>query len=150
MILIAHRGNLNGIDKSTENSPEHIQKCIELGYDVEIDLRNINGEYFLGHDNPDYKIDLEWMYYYSNNLWIHCKNNQALFELSMKPTFNYFWHNIDDFTLTRRGYIWTYPDKELTTNSVCVLPEWNIPVEELTNFHPKCYGICSDYISLIA
>ena len=39
MKLIAHRGNINGSEPDNENSPEYIDKCIELGFDVEIDLR---------------------------------------------------------------------------------------------------------------
>ena len=39
MKLIAHRANINGPDSSTENSPDQIDKCIEQGYDVEVDIR---------------------------------------------------------------------------------------------------------------
>ena len=49
-----------------------------------------------------------------------------------------FWHQEDDVTLTSEGYMWTYPGKELTTNSIAVLPEEEIEVEVA--------GICSDYI----
>ena len=50
-----------------------------------------------------------------------------------------FWHQEDDVTLTSNGYIWTYPGKQLTTKSICVLPELK------KQNHSACYGICTDY-----
>ena len=60
MLLIAHRGNLNGPDPINENKPETIKNVINMGYDCEIDVRYINNELFLGHDNPDYKTNLSF------------------------------------------------------------------------------------------
>ena len=60
MKIISHRGNLNGVDSKNENKPETIVKALDLGFDVEIDIRVINGEIYLGHDEPQYKIDLEF------------------------------------------------------------------------------------------
>ena len=39
MKIICHRGNLNGSESSLENKPEQIDRCINLGYDVEVDVR---------------------------------------------------------------------------------------------------------------
>ena len=61
MILISHRGNINGPNKDKENSLSYIQEAINLGYDVEIDLWVINGELFLGHDSPQYIVNFEWI-----------------------------------------------------------------------------------------
>ena len=38
MILISHRGNINGPNPEMENNPEYIQKALDLGYDVEVDV----------------------------------------------------------------------------------------------------------------
>ena len=38
MILISHRGNINGRQPNLENLPEYIDSALELGYDVEIDI----------------------------------------------------------------------------------------------------------------
>jgi glycerophosphoryl diester phosphodiesterase len=53
MILIAHRGNLNGKQPERENSPEYIKEALEKGYHVEVDvwLKETNN-LFLGHDSP--------------------------------------------------------------------------------------------------
>ena len=59
MLLIAHRGNVSGPRTEFENNPIYIDKAIELGYDVEIDVWFVNNKLFLGHDEPQYKIDDE-------------------------------------------------------------------------------------------
>jgi hypothetical protein len=35
-----------------------------------------------------------------------------------------FWHQNDDFTLTSKNYIWTYPGQPYTASSVIVMPEF--------------------------
>ena len=37
-----------------ENNPKQIDICIEMGYDVEVDLRydELTGSLWLGHDEP--------------------------------------------------------------------------------------------------
>lgn len=143
MILISHRGNING-STNLENSPEYIDKAIGLGYDVEIDLWCVDCGLWLGHDNPQYSIDFGWLIDRRNHLWIHCKNiDAALYIKSNSDFLNYFWHNKDDMTLTSLGYFWTHPGKKLTKFSIAVLPEIN-KFDDLS----ICFGICSDYISL--
>jgi hypothetical protein len=124
MKYISHRGNLNGRIPQYENKPEYIESAIKKGFDVEVDLRFINGKFYLGHDLPENEINLKWLNKNSKNLWVHCKDLDTLYFLTNKNSkLNYFWHQNDDFTLTSKNYIWTYPNKPLTTNSICVLPE---------------------------
>ena len=145
MILIAHRGNINGPDSLNENKPETIIKCINKGYHVEIDVRLINNELFLGHDNPDYKVKLDFLLKYKEYLWIHCKNLEALTCLTPLGL-NTFSHDKDDYVLTSKGIIWAYPGKEVNKKCICVMPEWEGDVKE---FNKECFGVCSDYIELI-
>ena len=49
-----------------------------------------------------------------------------------------FFHQEDDVTLTSKGYLWTYTGKQLTENSIAVLPN-----DEITK---KIAGVCSDFI----
>ena len=143
MIYIAHRGLINGPDKNKENHPSQIKEALSKGYDAEVDVWFKDGDWFLGHDGPTYKINFEFLE--SKGLWIHAKNLSALYVLS--GTFlNYFWHQEDDFTLTSHRYIWTYPGKQLTKDSICVMPEWNYDV---TTFNLECYGVCSDFVDLM-
>jgi hypothetical protein len=54
MILISHRGNLNGKDVDNENNPLYIDRALGKGYDVEVDVWYVNGKWYLGHDEPTY------------------------------------------------------------------------------------------------
>ena len=139
MILISHRGNTEG-KTSQENHPDYIMKAYNWGYDVEIDVWFIDNKYYLGHDEPIYETNLDFVK--NRHFWVHCKNLDALYNLSnYKKDINYFWHQDDEYTLTSWGVIWTFPGKILTNYSVAVLPEL------YTNTKlDKCYGICSDYI----
>jgi hypothetical protein len=141
MILISHRGNINGRIIEAENHPDYIDDSIRLGYDAEIDVWIIEDKIYLGHDKPQYNVNQMWLYLNKNNLWIHCKNIEAInFFASKLKSFNYFWHETDTVTLTSKNYIWAYPGKQPIKNSIAVMPEINN--DDLS----KCLGICSDYI----
>jgi hypothetical protein len=141
MILISHRGNLNGPDEPGENTPSSIDVALSMGLDVEVDVRVLNGSVFLGHDDPSTKVDMDWILTRSPRLWIHCKNMQAM-EFFSESGCNYFWHQEDDCTLTSLGFIWTYPGKPLSSKSIAVLPEiWTDDLDL------RCAGVCSDFVS---
>ena len=137
MYLISHRGNINGIQEKKENNPEYINDAISKGFDVEVDVRFENKHFFLGHDINQYKIDKEFLL--NKKIWCHAKTVEAL-EALEQINAHYFWHEEDDYTITSRGFIWTYPGKELLKNSICVLPE-NFDYKNI-----QCKGICSDFI----
>lgn len=145
MIYIAHRGNTNGKFESYENEPNYIDMAIKKGFDVEIDIWCIDNLIYLGHDEPQYGIDFRWLRDRITKLWVHCKNLEALVLLkNCGYDVNYFWHQEDDFTITSMGYFWTYPGKELSSNSVAVMPE----TKEFKDID-KAYAICSDYVEKI-
>ncbi len=142
MILIAHRGNTNGRFESYENEPNYIDKALSEGYEVEVDVWYKDDILFLGHDKPDYGIDLRWFRDRILKLWIHCKNIDAVnFFKGCQYEFNYFWHENDTITLTSLNYIWAYPGKQPIKNSIAVMPEIN------NDDVSQCIGICSDFIS---
>ena len=144
MIYISHRGNINGRIEEAENKPEYIDDTILLGFDVEIDVWYINGEWWLGHDEPQYQIDFDWIDSRSDRLWIHCKNIEAVEYFYENENecreINWFWHENDTLTLTSYGYIWAYPGKQPIKKSIAVMPE--IHMDNIN----VCMGICSDYI----
>lgn len=145
MLKIAHRGNLYGADKEYENHPEYLWSAIKSGYDVEIDLWSIRGNFYFGHDEPTYPIDPVLMFQMAKNGWFHCKNFEALSILSKNFKFcNFFWHQEDDFTLTNNGYIWTYPGKEVGPQSILVDIDLTSRVD-----YDMLYGICSDFVGLL-
>ncbi len=61
---------------------------------------------------------------------------------------NSFWHNVDDYTLTNKKYIWTNIGRDLTVRSIMVMPE--VADETLKNtLNVNCAGICSDWVQKI-
>lgn len=140
MIYISHRGNIKGPNTKRENSPSYIDEAISEGFEVEVDVREINDILFLGHDEPQYQIELEWLIKRKASLWVHCKNKFAISKL-IETELNIFWHEEDKLTLTSKNYIWVYPGQQPVKNSIAVLPE-RFSENELS----QCFGICSDYI----
>ena len=141
MVLISHRGNINGKLPSEENKPEYIDKAISENYDVEIDIWVISGNIWLGHDEPQYPIEFRWLRDRMNRLWIHCKNLESVVYLSnCRYDLNYFWHENDKVTLTSKKHIWAYPGKQPIKGSIAVMPEINN--DDITS----CIGVCSDNI----
>jgi len=152
MKLIAHRGNLEGPNPLKENNPEYIEKALSEGFDVEIDVQynRYDENFYLGHDYPQYIVTRYWLAQNMDKFWIHCKNLDALSEFANTGGFNYFWHQEDDFTLTSKKYIWTYPGKPYAPSSVIVMPEWNMDINSLSDLKVyNCFGICSDYVGKI-
>lgn len=140
MILISHRGNINGKFPELENSIDYINSAIKLGFDVEVDVWMIEGVLFLGHDEPQYGITQHWLNERYTKLWIHCKNIEAVEWFSDIGAFNWFWHETDTITLTSKGFIWAYPGKQPIKNSIAVMPELHDDTISM------CVGVCSDFI----
>ena len=146
MKLIAHKGNVNGPNPSTENTPQQIEWCIENGYDVEIDVRyNVEKDkFYLGHDESKYEINWWWLAGKLEHLWIHCTDLTSLHEFTSNTSgYNYFWHQGDDYTLTSKGQIWASSGKPYKEDTVIVVEN----PEDVKEY--DCYGICSDYVGKI-
>lgn len=147
MILISHRGNIDGKDPKRENSPLQISDAVVFGFDVEVDLRGHNGKIYLGHDEPQYKVGKHFINEFSKNLWVHCKDRYAL-EYAMEHDLNFFYHQKDDYTITSKGYLWAYPGiQEAGNKTICVLPELFFGIKDLKN--RSFIGYCSDTIAQV-
>tara|TARA_B100001758_G_C18374320_1_gene593324 strand:- start:1168 stop:1629 length:462 start_codon:yes stop_codon:yes gene_type:complete len=137
--FISHRGNLNGEEPEYENTTDYINNALSKGFECEIDVWFVKNEFYLGHDTPEEKIDIEFILNNEKNLWIHCKNLECLEKFNDIKTPNYFWHENDKYTLTSKNYIWTYPNEETDRNSIIVSLGADLP-------KGSYIGICSDYI----
>lgn len=151
MILIAHRGNLSGPIPERENSPDYIDEAIARKYYVEVDVWGMNGELWLGHDRPTYKVDAQFFYERGTKLFSHCKNTDAISLLASLSwgDIHYFYHKTDDYTFTSNGWVWCFPGKvPPTRNSIIVLPELYMRVQQIMEYaiNYRVMGICSDYI----
>ena len=145
---ISHRGNLRGPEPDKENNPSYIDLAIKELYEVEVDIRYIEGNFYLGHDNPEYFVDLYWLKERSEYLILHCKNLSALYLL--KDQYHCFWHENDCYTLTTKQKIWTYPDQPVGPD--CIIVDLEPPTKQkLESWKTKgCYGVCSDYADMIS
>lgn len=142
MKLISHRGNIYGPDLEKENQPQYIMKALASGYEVEIDVWFIDGIVYLGHDKPQYEVERNFIM--DERLWCHAKNLEALHFMLKYNIINCFWHQNDDHTITSKGFIWTYPNKEVTNKSVVVVLDETIPTQYDKN---ELYGTCGDYVA---
>jgi len=146
MKIISHRGNICGPVSNKENRPSYIDCAIGNGYGVEIDIRSINGELWLGHDEPQYKIDHNWINKRRHYLWIHCKNLEAA-----KECWEYqsFCHSSDPFTYTSTGKIWVHDLNSIIDSNVIIPLLDEKSIKCFYNLKHVVYGICTDYPSLL-
>jgi len=148
MITISHRGNIRGPVPDRENRPSYIDCAIGNGYHVEIDVRSINGELWLGHDEPQYKVDHNWLDKRRNYLWLHCKNVEAAKECW---AYHSFCHTCDPFTYTSTGKIWLH-DLSIKIDENVIIPLISKDdIEKLTNTDgfSKAFGVCTDYPAFV-
>ena len=148
MIVIAHRGNTTGPNEEHENNPDYLLTAIRSGYHVETDIWLIDDTFYLGHDGPQYKVSVQFLDLISPKSVFHCKNIPALHTLLKEyPSYHCFFHNEDACTLTSLRHIWTYPGQQLTSSSICVMPERvGATYEEVLK--TNCIGVCTDYPGL--
>mgnify|MGYP002507784111 CR=1 FL=1 len=132
--IISHRGNLIGVKPECENNPTYIDQAIAEGFDVEIDVWFIDGEFFLGHDSATYHIESSWIVSRSVSLWCHAKNIEALEQLLLIDGVNCFWHETDKTTITSNGILWMYPGNY---SRLGVTVEFDKPKNI-----PDVFGIC--------
>ena len=136
MIYIAHRGNIRGPNPDQENHPDYLKTAIKEGYQVEVDVWFLDGVFILGHDHPQYEVHKS--FFSNKNFWVHAKDIKTLHALMTHGNLVHcFFHDKDDCTLTSRGWIWTYPGKQVFPNSVIV--------QKGLEAIPLCYGVCTDY-----
>lgn len=161
MIIISHRGNLDGPNIFTENSPEQIYKVLKLGFSVEIDVHlttvNFTDVFLnLGHDYGEcyFKVDDFLERYDKYQIFIHAKTfNTYLFLKSILKHAYVFYHTNEAIVPIFNSHLfWLYPGKENELNflinsisdCICVLPEtWNKNIKQWANRKP--WGICTDY-----
>lgn len=138
---IAHRGNLSGPNPARENSPLYLQKAMRAGYEVETDVWWYKQAFYLGHNQPQFKIDHNFLE--DHRVWAHAKNLEALVVLLGYPFINCFWHQDDSYTLTSKGFVWTHPKARTILRNqkrqILVMPK-------RTYQWARFGGVCSDNV----
>lgn len=151
MKVIAHRALTRGPNKALENTPVQIDRALAEGYDVEVDLWVIDGQWYLGHDGAQHLVPPSFFETRASRMFVHAKNRDALLELTRRKLggdrsvpWRYFSHDVDDYVLTSDGRAWVYPGKPLFEGAICVMPERAERQEEFWN----CWGVCTDFAEL--
>lgn len=144
MKIISHRGNIKGPIPDKENRPSYIDCAIQLGYDVEVDIRFIDGEFWLGHDIPQYKIEQPWMVLRKDKLWYHCKDLQSALKMAELKIFKFFCHTEDSYVITSTGHLWVH-DLNEDINHTCIIPLLDLhSIIYNKNLNP--FAVCTDYV----
>jgi hypothetical protein len=140
--IISHRGNLNGPSASRENAPDYIEEAMAAGFDVEVDLRMVGNQYFLGHDFPIHPVSFQWINERRKHLLLHVKDLNALKHVI--PQWNFFCHSLDPYTVTSQGRIWLH-DLSLTPDSRTIVP---LITKRLMEAYPKVpvHAVCTDFV----
>ncbi len=138
-IAISHRGNTNGPESKWENNPDRINEVLAL-CPCEIDVWKIDKQYYLGHDEPQYKIKEDFLE--NPRLFCHAKNVKAFYDMMKRYKIHSFYHTDEDFVLTTHFMLWQAHYKNLTPRTIVVdcLPS--------RSYNAQCYGICTDYCNL--
>ena len=95
----------------------------------------------MGHDSPQYKVDEHFLQ--KKGLWCHAKNLRAL-DSMLDHNIHCFWHEVDKFTVTSQGYIWTFPNRETTSKSIVVANDQSWKNKKFQPLQP--WGVCTSYI----
>lgn len=142
--IISHRGYIEGCNQEFENNPDHLEHCFERypWMFFEIDVWKIGNNFYLGHDEPIYKVYLDFLY--NKKFYIHAKNLNAFEFLYQNKNANLFrdmfYHDKDDVTMTLSGKIWCNK-KIWVKNSIL-----NQVSEETINLYDYNHiGICTDF-----
>ncbi len=143
MVKIAHRANVNG-PSPDENTMTAAIKALINGYDVELDVRTVGGQLWLGHDSPTEMVTDDFLERtLLLNVWWHCKDKES-FDYFLNEGSHCFWHDEDDYALTSSGVVWAHPKVKLRgdlSNTVLVMPERSPHNVDLKGL----YGVCTDW-----
>jgi hypothetical protein len=141
MRIYAHRGNLDGVSPE-ENSPALIRRALEEGFGVEVDLWEIDGAHFLGHDAPTYPVDLTQ--FDLPGIVFHLKTPHV-------PALRHadaFAIDNDRYSLTLRGALWTNYGQPAGPAAIVCAPELvanSEPLEAFVGRSARARGICTDF-----
>jgi hypothetical protein len=143
MKIISHRGNTIG-PSNKENDIIQLDD-VSKHMVVEVDVWLVEGVWFIGHDSPETPIPRAFLG--NGNFILHAKNLEALNCLALSDSEpHYFWHQEDDYTLTSKNFIWTYPRKEVASNCIIVCQS----LEETKKYADSvAWGVCTDFAGMV-
>ena len=136
-IFISHRGNLKGPSLERENTPGYIDVALAKGFLVEIDAWFVEGNWYLGHDQPEVLVSEMFFLDRRESLVVHAKNHGCYRNL-IEMGSHFFFHEFDSVILTSNLWLWSKPGASKSPDRIEVCDR-NIPDD-------PCRGVCSDFI----
>lgn len=139
LILISHRGNLDGVQEDRENTPSYIQTALREGFAVCCDVIAQHGAFLLPTRAGYHKLPYALL---SNpQMWFLASDAITLDALCAVNA-----HAVpasSPVALTSVHYLWCLPGADLTPRSIAVFPEEVNPAW-LESGEPA--GVCSNEI----
>jgi hypothetical protein len=138
-IIISHLGNLNGRQETHENTLAYVQRAMQLGWHVCIDVVQRGGRFLLPHAQG---FDGAPPAFFSHQrVWCRAADPVTLDALCRINA-----HTVPattaPFTLTSVQFLWTLPPHELTDRAIAAFPEF-ADSAWLADSDPA--GICTNY-----
>jgi hypothetical protein len=101
------------------------------------------GGLYLGHDEAQERISVQYLLQRADDLFIHCKDIDSLQLLIQHDRLNVFGHSHDDFVVTSRGNVFCAVGI-IQPGCVCVMPElYNKPIT--ADMVRCCSHVVTDY-----
>jgi 3-deoxy-D-manno-octulosonate 8-phosphate phosphatase (KDO 8-P phosphatase) len=142
MRLIAHRGNVYGPNPLMENRIDYLNRALDSGFDVEVDVQLIDGKLYLGHDSPQEEVSEDFLK--GTRVWVHSKTSETFKKLSKIPEIHTFFQSQDSVSLTSKGYFWNHSSNTKLTDRKDILVNLSNSADLVDN---RIYAICSDYVN---
>jgi hypothetical protein len=144
MKFYAHRGNISGPKSELENTRAYIDEAFRNGFDVEIDVRYINGKYYLGHDKPQEEITKQFLE--DSRLLVHAKTIETFQKLLKYPTIHSFYQDLDHVCLTSKNKVLYHEDAKFPSkySNDEIVVDLN---GKLAGINFDAYGVVSHWVS---
>lgn len=108
MLIISHRGNVNGPVSQCER--DHVENALLSGFDVEVDVRSNMWRLYVGHDEALYELPREWVRTdIASRLWFHAKDRRCHDALALVGH-RVFMHEDEPYgSVVPDGLAWIHP-----------------------------------------
>lgn len=153
MLIISYQGIYNGQNFESANTPNQFRDSFNNGFSAMADVWRINGVLCVGTENDP--IEVTDKYLQGVKWWLNCQNQDAYDYLLAQPRKLYpnvfIFSNVDTEstpTISTSGKTIVPGNVPIDNNSIVYLPEI-VDRGLLSTVKLRCYGICSNYCTLI-
>ncbi len=142
-LLISYRGNLTGLSDGHENSVPHVQKALDAGFRVMVDVWAVAGGNLLalGNEFAQYAVSHEFL----QNRHVLCRARDLATMEKLLEIGTHCFYGEGDGLLTNGGLIWTLPGKKITPRCIATFPE-HVQSDPTALRNLMCAGVCSNFI----